>query len=131
MTCFLHELLLNVPFDFFHISSWFESILLFGKLLSEREEFCKLDHWFREVESSFLRKPIVIMIIAPITEASFKGFVLVPSVTLPPNFVRWYSHFSVVSLRKQAQRSTVTCLKAHSGNAWLFFPVPFVHQNIF
>lgn len=97
MTCFLHELLLNVPFDFFHISSWFEYILLFGKLLSERGGFCKLDHWFREVESSFLGKSIVIMIIASITEASFKGFVLIPSVTLPPNFVRWvFSLFSCI-----------------------------------
>lgn len=129
MTCFLHELLLNVPFAFFQLSSWFESLLLSGKLLSKRGAFCKLDHWFREVERSFLRKSIVIVIIAPLIEASFKGFVLIPSVSLPPNFVSWAFSPSVVQMRKQAQRSKVTCFKAHSSKSWLFFLVPFVYQN--
>lgn len=130
MTCFLHELLLTVPFNFFQVASWFESLLLFGKLLPKRGGFYKLDHWFGEVESNFLRECIGIMIIAPLTEGSFEGFVLIPSVSLPPNFVSWAFSLSVAQRRKQAQRSKVTCLKAHSSNAWPFLPVPFVHQNI-
>lgn len=100
MTSFLYELLLNVPFDFFLLPSWFESLLPFSKLLSKRGGFCKLDHWFQEVERSFLRKSIVIMIIVPLTEALFKGFVLIPFHSLPPNSVRWAFSVSAVQMRK-------------------------------
>ena len=44
---------------FFKLSSWFESLVLFGKLFSIRGRFGKLVYWFWDVESSFLRTSIV------------------------------------------------------------------------
>ena len=61
---------------FFKPSSWFESLLLFGKLFSNRGRFGKLVYRFWDVESSFLRTSIVTIIIAPLVEASVKDFEL-------------------------------------------------------
>ena len=61
---------------FFKLSSWFESLLLFGKLFSNRGRFGKLVYRFWDVESSFLRTSIVTIIIAPLVEASVKDFEL-------------------------------------------------------
>lgn len=72
--CFVMSLLI-----FFRLSSWVETLLLFGKLFSNRGKFCKLDCWFWEVKGRFLRKSIVIVFIAPFAEVSFKEFVLIPS----------------------------------------------------
>ena len=76
MSCFLHGLLLNLLCDFFKLSSWFESLFLFGELFSNRGRFGKLVYWFWDIESSFLRTSIVTIIIAPLAEASVKDFAL-------------------------------------------------------
>lgn len=81
--CFVMSLLI-----FFRLSSWVETLLLFGKLFSNRGKFCKLDCWFWEVKGRFLRKSIVIVFIAPLAEVSFKEFVLIP-LGLSKNLVRW------------------------------------------
>ena len=78
MSCFLHGLLLNLLCDFFKLSSWFESLFLFGELFSNTGRFGKLVYWFWDVESSFLRTSIVTIIIAPLAEASVKDFALQP-----------------------------------------------------